>query len=111
MTVRLEGNGSLNEPIPTYPMLQVTHLITSAVMHVAQDLGHGGPSSLYSLDTDGRAHSVTLRISRSLPAPGESHFEPMEVTETLEKDAEKVEAFIQRLSNDFKVYELASLKP
>ena len=113
-------------------MSELLHQITNVQLRVAADLGHGGPSSEYRIDSDKGGYTVTLRISRPflgpgrsplpppqppsrsprpLPAPSETAFQPSHLTEVLVKDHRQVEEFLRKLSTEFNVYELADLEP
>jgi hypothetical protein len=102
-------------------------------MRVAADLGHGGPVSEYRIESGADGYAVTLRISRPLPGPGESplpptppprslpprplpppgatYFEPSQRTEMLAKERDRVEEFLEKLADEFRVYELTDLRP
>ena len=81
--------------------------ITSALMRVAADIGHGGPFSEYRIDSGRSVHEVTLRISGTPQAPGVGG---SQLTEVLTKDGRQVEEFLRRLSAEFNVYGLTDLK-
>jgi hypothetical protein len=114
-----------------YIMNELSHQITSVLLRVNADPGHGGPLSEYRIDPEQAGYTVTLRISklfpgpgekpvppplppspspRPLPASGEYYFKPAQITEVLVKNRQQVEAFLNKLSTEFNVYELADLK-
>ena len=114
-------------------MNELAPSITHAQLRAAVDLGHGGPLSEYKIDSDGDGYTVTLMISkpslglrevplppppvppsaspRSFAAYGSTGFKPWYMTEILQKEKQQVEEFLRKLSTEYKVYELASLKP
>ena len=112
-------------------MSEVLHHLTNVLLRVSADPGHGGPFSEYTLDSDNDSYTVTLRISKLFPGPGElplapplppspsprplpasgkHYFKPSSMTEVLVKDRQQVEEFLRKLSTEFNVYELADLK-
>jgi len=91
----------MHEPHP-----QITHVL----LHVSQDLGHGGSASTYRIEPDGDGYQVTLSVSRPFPARGERASQPSAKTQALVKDKEQVEQFLHWLSTEFNVFELGDLK-
>lgn len=109
-------------------MSEAPRRITSALLRVSADPGHGGPLSEYRIDSGAGGYTVTLKISRlafgpaanpSPPrppstrppsAPAGNRPDPSHATEVLSKDKRQVEEFLGKLSAVFNVYELADLK-
>jgi hypothetical protein len=110
-------------------MTKLPHQISSVLLWVATDLGHGGHLSEYKIDSNKEGHTVTLSISGSstnsggspVPTPQppsylthqafeESYAEPLRSTEVITKNNKQVGEFLRRLSAEFKVYELPDLK-
>jgi hypothetical protein len=110
-------------------MCDLSRQIRNVLLRVAVDLGHGGPLSEYRIDADKDGYAVTLRISGPVsgsgahplppqppsqtprPLPNENRSTPAQLTETLAKDRRQVEEFLEKLSTEFKVYEMTDLKP
>jgi hypothetical protein len=108
-------------------MGEVTPEISMVLLRVSVDPGHNGPFCEYKIDSDPTGFRVTLRISRLVQAPGkhpvppprppsptplplpvpeEYSFRPSGLTEVLTKDQRQVRAFLERLTTEFRVYEL-----
>lgn len=83
-------------------MSETPRRITHATLRVAADLGHGGPLSEYRIDAGADGYAVTVSVS-SLGGT--------RLQETLPRDRRQVEAFLEKLSAELRVYELTDLSP
>jgi hypothetical protein len=84
--------------------------ITTVLLRITGDLGHGGTASEYRIDREGNGYKVTRQLSRSFPAPGEGAFTPYATTKTIKKQKQQVEEFLRQLVEEFNVFALSDLQ-
>lgn len=88
-------------------MSDVSQRITSALLSVGADIGHGGTFSQYRIDSGPDGYAVTLRISGPPGPPGAGS---LQLTEALPKERGEVEEFLGKLSAELNVYGLTDLE-